>query len=57
MKVSEVVVCIKTQRMGVVIDDVTYCSSWGEKHLKIQWYDGKLGVYPEKWIRRINESR
>ena len=57
MKIFELVMCIKTQRLGMVIDDTTCCSSWGEKHLKIQWQDGKLGVYPEKWIRRLNESR
>tara|TARA_Y100000593_G_scaffold86526_1_gene165411 strand:- start:1315 stop:1488 length:174 start_codon:yes stop_codon:yes gene_type:complete len=57
MKTLKIVECIKTQRMGVIIDDTNYCSSWGEKHLKIQWYDGKLEVYPEKWIRRLNENR
>lgn len=56
MKVGDSVKCIKTKRIGIIINESFSYSSWGEKHHKIKWSCGTLEIYAESWVKKTMEK-
>ena len=57
MERGDIVMHIQSHRIGWIINDTPFYSSWGEPHVSVMWLDGKTEYCPMANLRMHDESR